>query len=289
MRTSLLRSAADAVATIPDGATVGMGGTIIADHPMVLVRELIRQRKRNLVVVAPTGGLDTDMLIAAGCVRRIHTAYIGAEGLSPYGPAFRAAVETGAVELRGLDEGMCVAGLRAAAQRLPFMPWRGGVGTSLPELNPDLVEFNDPVRGEPLLAISALELEVALIHANRCDEFGNAQIDGTGHMDLLLAAAAKRVVIQADHLVSNDVIRERPAATRFWRDAVVVHADRGAHPFATTELLADEEAMREYVAATREEAALAAYMDRWVHGPDSHEAYLEQVGSERLAALDARA
>jgi glutaconate CoA-transferase subunit A len=283
LRTSLLSSAKDAIATIPDGAIVGIGGTIIADHPMALVRELIRQGKRDLVVVAPTGGLDVDMMIAAGCVRRIHTAYIGAEGLSPYGPAFRAAIESEAIEYRGLDEGMCVAGLRAAAQRLPFLPWRGGVGTSLPEFNPDLVPFNDPIRGEPLLAVAALELDVAIIHADRCDEYGNAQIDGTGHMDLLLAGAADRVIVQADHVVSNAQVRERLETTRFWRNTTVVHSENGAHPFGTIELCVDEPALLEYITAARAPATLRAYLDRWVRV--THDEYLQRVGPERLAAL----
>jgi glutaconate CoA-transferase subunit A len=279
LRTSLLRSAEEAVAAIPDGATVGVGGTIIADHPMALVRELVRQRKRDLVIVAPTAGLDVDLLIAAGCVRRIHTAYVGAEGLAPYGPAFRAAIEAETIEYRGLDEGMCVAGLRAAGQRLPFLPWRGGVGTSLPELNPDLVEFTDPIRGEPLLAVAALELDVALLHANRADAYGNAQFDGTGHMDFLLGGAADRVIVQTDQVVGNDVVRSRIETTRFWRDMTIVETPHGAHPFATTELHVDEAALRAYVADP------AAWLATW--GSLPHDEYLERVGAARLAELSA--
>src|SRR5688500_5755830 len=102
-RMGLVCSLDEALAPISDGATVGIGGTIISDHPMALVRGLVRRRLRNLTVVAPTAGLDVDLLVAAGCVAKIHTAYVGAEGAAPIGPAFRAAAESGALDVRDLD------------------------------------------------------------------------------------------------------------------------------------------------------------------------------------------
>jgi len=124
--TSALRSLDDALDAVGDGAVVGIGGSISAGHPMALVRGLIRRRARDLTVVAPTAGLDVDLLIAAGCVRRVVTAYVGAERVAPIGPAFRAAQIEGRLEISELDEAHCVMGLRAAAHGLPFMPWRGG-------------------------------------------------------------------------------------------------------------------------------------------------------------------
>lgn len=285
-RTSLLRSPTDALAGVRDGDRIGVGGSVIADHPMVLVRELIRRRTRQIALVVTTAGLDADLLIAAGCVGRITAAYVGAEALAPAGPAFRRAVSSGELPVYEMDEGLIVQGLRAASQGLPFLPWRGGVGTSLPELNPELVEFIDPIKGERLLAVPAIELDWALIHADRADVYGNVQIDGTGHMDMLLAAAAKRVIVQADHVVDNDVIRANPGATHFWRDTVVVRAPDGAHPFATAQLETDVDALNEYVAAVSGGPdSLAAYLGRWVFSPADHDEYLERVGADRLAAL----
>ena len=216
-RAELITDLDDAIGIVRDGAIIGLGGSITSRHPMALVRGLIRRGVRDLTIVAPTGGLDVDLMIAAGAVRRVVTAYIGAEGLASTGPAFRSAVEAGTVEVSELDEGGCVMGLRAAGQKLPFLPWRGGVGTALPDLNPALIEFDDPVRGERLLAIPALELDVALIHADRADSYGNVQILGTAEMDPLLAAAASRVIVQADHIVSNDEIRRQPWPPRVCR------------------------------------------------------------------------
>jgi glutaconate CoA-transferase subunit A len=241
-------------------------------------------------VVAPTAGLEVDLLVAAGCVRKVATSYVGAEAAAPLGPAFRAAAEAGAIEIWDGDEAHFAVGLRAAGHGLPFLPWRGGVGTSLPQLNPELVEFDDPVRGERLLAIPALKLDVALIQSETADEYGNVQFGTTGYMDPLLAAAADRVLVQADRIVSNEEIRKRPERTYFWRNTTVVRAPWGSHPYSSGSLATDGEHLAEYAKAAQgagrgDRAALDEYLERYVHGPKSHEDYLEAIGVRRLAEL----
>jgi glutaconate CoA-transferase subunit A len=282
-RSSVVRGLDEAIEVVADGATVGLGGAVTAGHPMALVRALARRGVKDLTVVAPTGGIDVDLLIAAGCVRRVVASYVGVEGTAAVGPVYRRAVESGEVETVDLDEAHCVVGLRAAGQQLPFLPWRGGVGTSFPQLNPSLVEFDDPVGGEPLLAIPALELDVALLYAEIADEYGNAQVVGTGHMDALLGAAADRVVVQVDRIVSNDEIRRRPEQTTYWRDATVVRAPFGTHPYSNAHLVSDEQHLSDFVKAGRAGGdELDAYMARHV---TSHEDYLEAIGIRRLASL----
>ena len=121
----------DALSRVMDGMTIAIGGFINSSHPMLAVRGIIKRGIKNLTVVgAASSGLEIDLLIAAGCARRVIAPYVGAEVLAPIGPAFRTAVERGKVEVFELDEAMYYAGLRAAAQRVPFNPWRSGVGTS---------------------------------------------------------------------------------------------------------------------------------------------------------------
>jgi glutaconate CoA-transferase subunit A len=285
-RTSVLAALDDALEIVADGDVVGVGGAVTAGHPMVLVRALARRRVRDLTVVAPTGGIDVDLLIAAGCVSRVVASYVGAEHVAAVGPVFRRAVETGAVEVVDLDEAHCVMALRAAAQGLPFLPWRGGVGTSFPSVNPTLVEFSDPVRGEPLLAVPALPLDVALIYAEIADRYGNAQVVGTGYMDNLLGAAARQVIVQVDRVVDTEVIRRNPDRTWYWRDARVVRAPFGTHPYSNAWMATDEEALREFVAAGRAGGdELEAWMDHHVFNAPDHEDYLERVGIRRLTGL----
>lgn len=285
-RRSVVRDLEAALAGIEDGAVVGIGGAVTSAHPMALVRGLARRGLRNLTIVAPTGGLDVEILVAAGAVDTVVTCYVGIEAVAAVAPVFRRAVQDGAVKVKDLDEAHCVAGLRAAAQQLPFHPWRGGVGTSYPDINPELVAFEDPIRAEPLLAVPALELDVALIYAETADEFGNVQVAGTGNMDQVIGAAAKRVIVQVDRVVANEEIRREPARTWYWRDCTVVRAPFGTHPYSSAWMTADEGHLAEYTKAGQAGGKeLALYMERHVHAPADHDAYLEAIGIRKIAGL----
>ncbi|HEY5332806.1 MAG TPA: hypothetical protein VIJ21_04605, partial [Solirubrobacterales bacterium] len=117
------------------------------------------------------------------------------------------------------------------------------------------------------------------------DEFGNARPDGTGNMDHLIGSAADRVIVQVDRVVSNDEIRKDPSRTWSWREARVVRAPFGTHPYSNASMVADTEHLQEFIGAARDADALAAYMERFA-GPDvDHDTYLEQVGIRRIASL----
>jgi glutaconate CoA-transferase subunit A len=277
---------AEAVAGIPHGAVVGIGGALTAGHPMALVRALARRQARDLTVVAPIGSLEVDLLIAAGCVRKVVTSYVGAETAVAVGPVFRRAVQSGAVEVFDMDDSMFAVGLRAAGQRVPYAPWRGGLGTSYPELNPALVPYTSPIGGEPMLAIPAITVDVALLHAEASDRYGNAQSRGSGYMDPLLGAAASRVLLQVDRLVEPAEIRRHPERTTFWRDVAIVRTPFGTHPFSSGSMLADAEHLRAFGAAGAAGGAeLDDYLQRHVRKPEDHEAYLEEIGVRRLTEL----
>lgn len=291
MRTSCLRSIPEATALIADGATIGVGGSISSGHPMAVLRELIRAGTGELTVVAGTAGLDVDLLIAHGCVAKTVTAYVGCESIAPIGPAYRDGIERGSLQVRDLDEAHVAQGLRAAAQGLPFLPWRGGVGTSLPELNSDLVEFLDPIRGERLLAVPALELDVAIVVADEADEYGNARLGPSPYMDLLLANAARTVIVQAERIVDNAEIRRHPELTSYWSSTVVVDAPKGTHPYAGDGLLRDDAHLIGYVEAANElrngdRKPVEAYLSEYVTGCADEAAYLQKVGAERLRELE---
>jgi glutaconate CoA-transferase subunit A len=274
-----------------DGMSVALGGLATAAHPMVAVRHIVRRRLRNLTVIgSAVGGLDVDLLIGAGCVRKVICPYVGAEALAPIGPFFRAAAERGEIEIFECDEGQYYAGLQAAAQMLPFLPCRGGVGTSFPDINRELRLFTDPIRGETLLAVPAIEPDLALLHAAVADIFGNVQFVGPGYSDRLLWRAATRTLVQVERVVSNEEIRRAPERT-----AVLAHgilrAPWGAHPFSSPgHYIEDREHIGLLVTVGRAFAAgdpepFERYLDRYVRAPASHVEYLEAVGLRRLLAL----
>jgi glutaconate CoA-transferase subunit A len=276
-----------------DGMTVALGGLATACHPMVAVRHMIRRGLRDLTVIgSAVGGLDVDLLIGAGCVRKLICPYVGAEALAPIGPFFRAAAESGAIEIWECDEGQYYTGLQAAAQMLPFLPCRGGVGTAFPELNSDLKPFRDPVRGEALLAVPAITPDLALLHAATSDPFGNVQFVGTGYADRLLWRAADRTLVQVERIVSNEEIRQRPERTALLA-SVVLKAPWGAHPFSSPAFYLEDRAhIAELVEAGRafarrgDRGPFAAYLDRYVREPANHLEYLERIGLRRLLSLD---
>jgi glutaconate CoA-transferase subunit A len=292
-RSSVVLGEEDALDLIQDGMTIALGGFNTAAHPMVIVRGLVRRGLRNLRIIGSTiGGLDLDLLIGAGVAKEVVTSAVTGEAIASVGPFFRAAAEAGAVRVWEADEGILYAGLRAAGQGLPFLPWKAGVGTSLPELNPDLKEFADPIRGERLLAVPALRPDIAFVHVSQSDVHGLGQHVGSGFGDRLLHRAADRTVITTERLVPNEEIRRRPIDTSIPYADGVVKARWGAHPYSSPgHYLVDDVHLKEYVAAANasrkgDPDPFKDYLARYVSGPKSHTEYLEAVGIRRLLELE---
>lgn len=276
----------EATSRIEDGMTVAIG----SPTPMALVHQIIRRGLKDLTVVDV--GLSLDMLIAAGCVRKVVSYYAGGGFGVPVAPAFRRAAERGEIEVWECEEGILTSGLQAAAQGLPFLPWRGGVGTSLPEVNPDLKVFTDPIRDETLLAVPPIKPDVALLHAAVSDAYGNVQhVGGPGWIDLFMQRAADHTVVQVEKVVANEDIRKDPWATTIAGADAVVRVPYGAHPFYSRGYYVQDNAhLKDYLdastaAAKGDPAALDAYFARYCRGPATHADYLEQIGIRRLLEL----
>ena len=114
---------------------------------------------------------------------------------------------------------------RAGAMGIPFMPSRSMLGSDVGKRVGDEIKTMEcPFTGEKIVLLPALNPEVALIHVQRCDAYGNAQLDGLQFMDIDMAMAANRVILTTERIVTNDQIRRTPDRTRipfFTVDAVV--------------------------------------------------------------------
>lgn len=292
-RKSLVIGEAEAAEMIRDGMTIAIGGFINSSHPMAVVRQIIRRGVKNLTVVgAASGGLDLDLLIAAGCVKKLVTTYMGGEHYCPVAPFFRVAAQRGELEIFECDEGMFYCALRAAAQGLPSTPWKAGIGTSFPEINPEIKVYNDPISGEPVLAIPAITPELAIIYAAHSDAYGNVQHVGTGFGDRAMWRAAKKTIAQVERVLPNEEIRKDPRATSLYGVDAVVRAPYGSHPFAGPGYYIEDGAnIREYVAAGNAYAKngdrkpFDNYLQKYVLDPKTHEDYLEVIGIRRLISL----
>jgi glutaconate CoA-transferase subunit A len=276
-----------AAAWIRDGMTVAFG----EPAPMATIRQLIRCGVRDLTVIA--AGLSLDLLIAGGCVRKVMSYYAGGGFGVPVAPSFRRAAEEGKIEIWECEEGILTAGLQAAAQGLPFLPWRAGVGTSLPEVNTDLRVIEDPIEGQTLLAVPAIRPDVAVIHAAASDAYGNVQhLGGPGWIDLFLCRAATRTLVQVEKVISNEEVRANPWATTLADADAIVRMPFGAHPFYSRGYyVQDSSFLKKYVIAATaaaqmdEPGPLEEFLKFYCHEPETHGDYLERVGIKTLLAL----
>ena len=292
-RKEVVISETEAASWIKDGMTVAVGGLLSSSHPMVIIREMIKNKTKDLTVLAGSAGLELDLLIGAGCVKKVVVSLMTGEVVAAIGPMFRKAAEKGEIEIWEGEESIYAAGLQAAALGIPSMPAKAGVGTSLPEINPDLRRYQDPVSGETLLAVPALKADIAILHAAYSDFYGNVQHLGTGFADRALYRAAEKVIVQVEKIVSNEEIKRDPRATSIPGADAIVRAPFGAHPGSSPGFyLEDRIHMKEYVKAAglsaKENNAehLETYLKKYIYEPATHLDYLDQIGVKRLLSLN---
>jgi len=262
-------TAAEVVAELRDGMTLGIGGWGSRRKPMALVREILRSPLRDLTIVS-YGGPDVGLLCAAGKVRRLVYGFVSLDSI-PLEPHFRAAREAGRVEAVELDEGMLQWGLYAAACRLPFLPTRAGLGSDVMAINPWLRTVRSPYEdGEELVAVPALELDAAIVHMNRADARGNAQYLGPDFYfdDLFLMAAQRRFVSCEKRVETKDLLAEGSLHTlRINRSMVdgVIEAPGGAHfTECPPDYGRDEAFQREYAASAKDEESWKKFRAEWL-------------------------
>jgi glutaconate CoA-transferase subunit A len=276
-----------AAALVPDAAVVALGGGLSARLPMALVRELIRQGRKDLHVVGSAHGIDVDLLVAAGSVKVCEESYVGFEQDLGLAPAFRRAAESGGVEIRESCCDTILTQLRAAEFGLPFLPVRGVKGSDIRRLHPEYGEVTCPFTGETLVAVPPLRPDVALLHASLGDRRGNLHLEQPYVLDERFAAASRHVVATVDRLASIDEVAAAGITIPAHLVAAVAEVPYGAHPTSCYPGYAYDRAhLAEYVgAAQRGGEGLSRYLERYVTGAPTEEAYRKLIGEERLAAL----
>ncbi|BDH59372.1 CoA transferase subunit A [Tsukamurella sp. PLM1] len=263
------------VAELEDGMTLGIGGWGSRRKPMALVRAILRSDLRDLTVVS-YGGPDVGLLAAAGKIRKLVFGFVTLDTV-PIDPNFARARQSGAIEVAEWDEGMFAAGLKAAVQRLPFLPIRAGLGSSVMDVNPDLRTVVSPYAdGEELVAVPALRLDAALVHMNRADARGNAQYLGPDpYFDDDFALAADRCYVSCERIVpTEELVAGGPVQSLLInRSAVtgVVETPNGAHfTTAVPDYGRDEKFQRHYAASAKDPAAWAEFEQRFLSGDEAH-------------------
>ena len=278
----------DAVARfVPDGCSVAAGLCLEAMIPFAAGRAIMRQGKRGLTLIGPISDILFDQLIGAGCVARVQAAWVG-NVITGSGYNFRRAVESGALAVEDHSNLSLAMALKAGAMGVPFMPLRSALGSDLFSTNPGLKTMTCPFTGETLAAVSAIVPDVALIHVQRADVFGNSHAWGCLGVMRDAGLASRHVLLTAEEIVPTELITRDPnrVIVPGLRVSAVSHAPWGAHPSPVPgRYNRDHQAFLDYRDQSRSPEAFALWRKRWVDDLKQPEEYLRLLGEERLRAL----
>lgn len=285
-----LEEAADLVA---DGDTVGIGGSTLSRTPMAMIWALIRAGKKNLSCARSISSSEGELLLASGACDHILTSWFSQGIVWGVSKVMRHYTETGKARFEEWSHMAVGLRFRAGAMGVPFLPMRSMLGSDVARRLPDVQEMTCPFTGDRLLLVPALNPDVALIHVQRCDPYGNAQIDGLSFMDIDLAMAADRVILTTERIVSNDQIRRAPDQTKipFLAVDAVVEVPFGCAPhecYGVYEPFFQH--LDEYAALIRKdpEAGMREYLARHVYEPKSWTDCLGLLGLDELLAAARR-
>ena len=267
-------TAEQVIEQIEDGMTVGIGGWGSRRKPMALVRAILRSNLKDLTLISYAGP-DAGLLLDAGKVREIVYPFATLDSI-PLEPLFSRARQDKTAKFREWDEGMFQTGLRAAASRVPFLPMRAGLGSAVMENDPTLKTVTSPYDdGETLLAVPALELDVALVHMNRADKYGNAQYLGPDpYFDDLFCMAAKKAFVSTEQIMDTaGMLLDAPIQSMLLNRTMVagvVETPNGAHfTTCTPTYERDEKFQKAYATAAKTPEDWAAFQTRFLSGSEA--------------------
>jgi glutaconate CoA-transferase, subunit A len=276
---------------VRDGEHVAIGGCTLSRTPMAMIWALIRAKKKNLTISRSITSTEGDLLLASGVSSHVITSWFSQGIVWGVSKVMRHYTER---KLARFDEWSHMSiGLRyrAGAMGLPFMPSRSMLGSDVGERVADQTKtIACPFTGEPLTLLPALNPDLALIHVQRCDAFGNAQLDGLQFMDIDIAMAAKRVILTTERIISNEQIRRLPDATRipFFAVEAVVEVPIGCAPHECYGVYEPFfAALDDYAERVSDDAVAGCrqYLEEYYYAPKSWPEYLSRIGMEVM--LDA--
>ncbi len=250
--------------------------------PFAAGHEIIRQGRKDLTLARATPDLIYDQMVAAGCAKKLIYSYIGNPGVGSL-RIIRSELEAGRLEFEEYSHFGMISRLQAGASGLPFMPMNQTAATDLEKANPLYRRVTDPYSGREVVVVPALIPDVAIIHVQRCDERGNAHIWGIIGEQKEAAFAAKRVILTAEEIVPEEVIRSDPNRTLIPEFVVsaVCHVPYCSHPSYTQGYYdRDNDFYLEWDKISETPESVQAWLQEWVYGVADREEYWKKVGEE---------
>jgi glutaconate CoA-transferase subunit A len=272
---------------VHDGDTVYAAGFT---HliPFAAGHEIIRQGKKDLVLARATPDLIYDQMVAAGCARKVIFSYMGNPGVGSL-RFVRREIEAGNLEWEEYSHFSMISRLQAGAAGVPFMPMNPTAAGDLESVNPQYRRVIDPYSGGEVVVVPALKPDIAIIHVQRADSQGNAQIWGIIGEQKEAAFAAERVIISAEQIVDEAIIRSDPNRTLIPGFIInaVCHVPYAAHPSYTQGYYdRDNTFYLEWDKISQSQEAVQAYLDEWVYGVPDRNEYWRKLGPEVHARLE---
>lgn len=255
--------------------------------PFAAGHEIIRQRRKNLILARATPDLIYDQMVAAGCAKKVIFSYMGNPGVGSL-RLVRAAIEKGELDWEEYSHFGMISRLQAGAAGLPFMPMNQTAATDLEAANPLIQRVSDPYSGRAVIVVPALTPEVAIVHVQRADKNGNAHLWGIIGEQKEVAFAAKRLILTTEEIVDESVIRSDPNRTMIpgFIVSAVCHVPGAAHPsYAQGYYDRDNEFYLAWDKISADPALTQAYLDEWVYGVKDRAEYWQKLGAEKRASL----
>ncbi len=287
---SKLISLSDAITKyVNDGNTVYAAGFT---HliPFAAGHEIIRQHKRDLVLARATPDLIYDQMVAAGCACKVIFSYMGNPGVGSL-RIVRGAIEQGKLEWEEYSHFGMITRLQAGASGLPFLPMNQTAAIDLEKANPNIKRISDPYGGKDVIVVPALNPDVAIVHVQRADQEGNAHLWGIIGEQKEAAFAAHKVILTAEEIVDEFVIRSDPNRTLISSIVVdaVCHVPYSCHPsYAQGYYDRDNEFYLQWDKISELANAVKNYLDEWVYGIKDREEYWKKLGGEIQKRLQIR-
>lgn len=272
---------------VSDGDTVYAAGFT---HliPFAAGHEIIRQGKKELTLARATPDLIYDMMVAAGCAKKVIFSYMGNPGVGSL-RIVRSAIEKGELDWEEYSHFGMITRLQAGASGLPFLPMKQTGAADLEGVNPNIKRIPDPYGGKDLIVVPALNPDVAIVHVQRADANGDAHLWGIIGEQKEAAFAAKKVILTAEEIVDESVIRSDPNRTMIPGIVVsaVCHVPFACHPsYAQGYYDRDNGFYLAWDKVSESLENVKSWLDEWVYGVKDREEYWQKLGAETHKHLE---
>ncbi len=258
--------------------------------PFAAGHEIIRQKRRDLTLCRATPDIIYDQMIAAGCCKKLVFSYAGNPGVGSL-RCFRRAFEKGQpnkIEIEEYSHFGMSGRLFAGATNMPFLPMRTNTGSDLPPQNPNIRTVKDPYTGDEISVVPPLKPDVAVVHVQRCDANGNSHVWGIIGEQKDTAFASKKVIVSAEEIVDESLIRSDPNRTLIPDFVVhaVVREPWACHPsYVQGYYDRDNEFYMQWDEITKEHDSTVKWMEEWVYGVEDRQQYVKRLPTEKVLKL----